>query len=429
MSTEEPAPQNLSSKLRSAQESNPGHINPQSSSPLFSTIPGEIRNRIFEFALSEYDDETKPYRPNNWFYRPGYHYPQKISTSILQTCRRIYFEAHLPPITQNEHVFWGYRGPKLLWNNGAEYPLRAYVNRMTSEQRDAVEVIHYFTQQFVLEGHWGGITHAIGRARKIKITIRHQDWWYWESDDRLGINPFHRGRALWYQMDYADPSSVGPSAWGYQFRNVQGLQELEIEFETLTRKKYQLDAIVQRALGWEFDLADGRVLSAEGTNVVQSSWEGHVELKDRVDLELDDDEGFGLFDYDSEFEVEEGELDDTVNSEDEDSNAESSIPEDAANTKDSTTEGGEAPQQTTTSLPNAIGIVLPTNTNTETEQGRELEDAAPDPQEPEQQSEHSSPIVQRKRTRPEPAKQSYYVLSVTWKAKAKVEPNPTPINF
>jgi hypothetical protein len=106
-----------------------------------------------------------------------------------------------------------------------------------------------------------------------------RDWWSWDeplsSDEKLGIHPFRRSRAMCEDMDKrAENEEVAPWAWGYQFKRFQGLQELEMEFETIEAKSKQLDAVVQHAVAWRFPLSDGKVLTTEDMPVVQSRWHG-----------------------------------------------------------------------------------------------------------------------------------------------------------
>ncbi|PPQ92879.1 hypothetical protein CVT25_009766 [Psilocybe cyanescens] len=70
----------------------------QRSCPLFTAIPAEMQNRIYEFSL-ESDDSTYTA------------HPKRISTSLLQTCQQIYAEVSLLPPAINEHAFWCYRPP------------------------------------------------------------------------------------------------------------------------------------------------------------------------------------------------------------------------------------------------------------------------------------------------------------------------------
>lgn len=72
----------------------------QQGSPLFTVVPPEIRNRIFEFALSNYEDSSAAYSTDTCYRRPGYTAPHKTSTALLQTCQLIYREAWFRPWTQ-----------------------------------------------------------------------------------------------------------------------------------------------------------------------------------------------------------------------------------------------------------------------------------------------------------------------------------------
>jgi hypothetical protein len=264
----------------------------QVSCPLFTRIPGELRTRIFEFALTEYDDLRHPYDENTFYYRPGYHYRQRIDTALLRTCRLIYLEAHLIPIAINEHTFWCFRGPphRLL-----DARPQIYFPGMTPEQRIAAEHIHFFTQQYWLEGTWAGSPWATVtqipemHPRKLTITIRHTDWWYWESDEPLGIDPRLPGRVHKHEMLSSDPhAEIKDSgdrraarvrlAWGNQFKNLKGLRELVIELETVERKKLELDEIVSRAKGWWFKLADGKVLIRDEAETRSYTWVGSREF-------------------------------------------------------------------------------------------------------------------------------------------------------
>lgn len=56
------------------------------------------------------------------------------------------------------------------------------------------------------------------RAKHIKITVRHTDWWYWESNVPLAMK----------------------SQWVDNLKFVAGLQSLEVELETIERDKAQV---------------------------------------------------------------------------------------------------------------------------------------------------------------------------------------------
>ncbi|KAI9873214.1 MAG: hypothetical protein M1830_000705 [Pleopsidium flavum] len=245
---------------------------PQSACPLFTQIPAEVRNHIFELALTEYDDASRPYERGSFHYRPGYHFRQRIDTDLLRTCRRVYLEANLLPVAINEHVFWCYRAPPGMKH--ASEPSQ-YFLKMTPQQQNAVDCVHFFTQQFWLEGQWDDACRIPEmRPRKIKITLRHADWWCWEYKEKLGIDPRLPGRVKWQEMGKEPGLDEIKRAWGYHFRHLRGLREFEMELETIESNKDQLDAIAQRGLAWKFDLCDGSVLSTEGTSLIEHSWKG-----------------------------------------------------------------------------------------------------------------------------------------------------------
>ncbi|KAK0211889.1 hypothetical protein IW262DRAFT_1301352 [Armillaria fumosa] len=209
--------------------------NPQAASPLFSVIPPEVRNIIFQLVLRSYPDKSRPYPGNAYYFRPGYEYGQRIDTALLLTCRLIYNEARLLPVISNEHVFWfhGNRGPP-----GLRMEPARYFRRMVEEQQDAVDCVHFFTQQYWLEQAFPtACLIPEMRPRKLKVTIRHSDWWHWEDN---------------------------------QLR----LEEFEMELETFERDQDQILAIAQRIRNWKIKLWDGRKLSTEGCPLVHAKWTG-----------------------------------------------------------------------------------------------------------------------------------------------------------
>jgi hypothetical protein len=291
---------------------------PQSECMLYSKIPGEIRTRIFALTLREFEDKSKPYRPNRVYYRPGFHYHTKQDTRLLQTCRLVYQEARMMPVTLTEFVYWIYGGPSHYCQN--RYPGRLDLSmKMTSEQIGAIETIHLFVEQASLER--GDPFAAPTSCKKFKITLRYSDWWSWESavdsDDKLGICPWRSGRTTHEEMlaeprekdlrrrwdeirrDNTDPEEAGTSGvWGYELQFISGLESLEMKFETDIRKKSQLEAVVDRAKFWRIPMDNQSELKWTG-EMRESTWTGME--RQRVDEDYDDDS-----DTDQEFEEDAG---------------------------------------------------------------------------------------------------------------------------
>lgn len=81
-------------------------INFQSQSPLFSVLPGEIRNEIFSLALIQFEDDTDSYKEDSYWYRPGFTAPRKSSSALLRTCKAVYLEGQKVFLRELEWSFW-----------------------------------------------------------------------------------------------------------------------------------------------------------------------------------------------------------------------------------------------------------------------------------------------------------------------------------
>ncbi|KAF8178102.1 hypothetical protein K438DRAFT_1277981 [Mycena galopus ATCC 62051] len=255
----------LSTKIL-ARTGNRGGPHDQLQSPLFGTLFPELRNLIFIYALTEYDDHTRPYSKHSHYYRPGFEYAKKISTNLLLACRRVYLETHLAAVSTNEHVFWMHNSPPY-GKNASDHD--KYFGLMPRLHRAAVQSVRFFTQTSWLHNQrapkdprrWAeGLV-----IPKLTITIRHSDWLFWE-----------RGQAL--HID--EPNTK----WGEWIGSVPGLQELQIELEAIEAKKEELERCVQAARRWTFPLTNGGCLFYDGAPAVQLMWLGTTALAPPVAL-------------------------------------------------------------------------------------------------------------------------------------------------
>ncbi|KAL8722977.1 MAG: hypothetical protein Q9181_007382, partial [Wetmoreana brouardii] len=144
--------------------------------------------------------------------------------------------------------------------------------------RRDLRTIHIFAQQYWLEGKHHGFA-AFARLwnsacpSHLKITIRHSDWWWWEVAEPIALDPKFEGQPS--AQRYSRPSDpFDPGSWGSEFRNIKGLEVLELELETTENKKNELDAIVNRASGWRFPLGDSRVLLLNKSKTKRTGWVG-----------------------------------------------------------------------------------------------------------------------------------------------------------
>ncbi|RDL30711.1 uncharacterized protein BP5553_10056 [Venustampulla echinocandica] len=282
MSSSEPAPLSTDLMLPIPIHERFLVINPQTSSPFFSgLIPPEIRDAIFDYALTEYTrtDAESIYPVDTAYTRPGYTGKRSISISFLLTCRRIYKETYHLPATHKEHVFWHGRSPTVLVGDENE---RYYFRRFTEWQMKSIKEIHLFTQLFWLENSFPRLCaqECLQGMERMTITIRRGDWWWNESNTPLGIIPQRRHSDNAQMMkDWKDEKEGkqipwDSKAWGSAFARLGSLKELVMELETSDDKKDELMAIVEKAKTWRFPYKNGTVLSAEGLREEVSTWQG-----------------------------------------------------------------------------------------------------------------------------------------------------------
>ncbi|KAL8789482.1 MAG: hypothetical protein Q9213_001095 [Squamulea squamosa] len=248
-------------------------IHPQQDSPLFNKIPPEVRNQVFLLALTAYEDPaSRKYRPSAYYCRPGFTRALRIDTALLLTCRRVHCETSKLPASINEHTSWCGRKPPNVKKNHLSVDDRP----CSIIRRQNVRTVHVFAQQFWLEGNgFAAFTKLWDYAcpTTLIITLRHTDWWWWENKAPLTFDPKQEGKA---SVDRHSQSSdpFAPKSWGNQFRKIKGLKRLELELETVQKKKQELDAIVDRADSWQFALGDDRVLRLDKSKTKRSGWIG-----------------------------------------------------------------------------------------------------------------------------------------------------------
>lgn len=185
-------------------------------------------------------------------------------------------------MVHNEHVIWGVEKPRIP-PGSTNYLLND--RHMKVSQRNAVQYVHLFTQQFWLEdwkNQWLAFTTSWpeGGPEKITITIRHTDWWYnlLGENSPLALDPKRKGRARvgdWVPDEH--PYESG--SWGSRFANLKGLKKFEMELETIEAKRKELDTIVERAQSWKFPLGDSNVLVMDEENIEMSAWTGSKHFK------------------------------------------------------------------------------------------------------------------------------------------------------
>ncbi|KAK6001199.1 hypothetical protein QM012_003282 [Aureobasidium pullulans] len=229
----------------------------QLQSALFSVLPGEIRNHIWKYALADYQDETQLYDDATCYKRPDYLAPRKTNTVLLRTCKRIYQEAWFLPWTNAEQIFYltsaDRRPPRTTTPRDMQ---RTLLEISRTQTMPTIQHVRVFPQLYALEN--GQRLQEILNLRffypkVITITIRHTDWWWWESDHNLHLD----------------------ATWVGFCRFPNSLTELRVAFESLERKKDQIDDVVRQAMeGWVFRRKDDTELSAKNCEPEIMRWSG-----------------------------------------------------------------------------------------------------------------------------------------------------------
>lgn len=219
--------------------------NPQSQSPLYSKLPKELRDYIFELSCTQSPDERHLYDTNSYYYRPGQTARQRTYTALLQTCRRVWLESNALPMRQAEHAFWFQRGPYDRhrdhgWQANSANERDRYKRRFNSlTKRNLANVSHirFFTQMFLAQEliqvfrmrhlfprNW---LECGFRPKRVTVTFRSTDWWNWEFGQPLAITPPD------LLQSFLDSAYLG------------GVEEFALELEVEERKVDQLETIIR----------------------------------------------------------------------------------------------------------------------------------------------------------------------------------------
>jgi hypothetical protein len=119
------------------------------------------------------------------------------------------------------------------------------------------ECLQVFAQMYALENR-DQLTQRVNKAaqkippRRLTITLRYTDWWYWESNAPLRIE----------------------DSWSKHFVAPASVEEIVLELETRNGKKPELDALISRQISkWEFHTAAEVVLVHVG-KPMEEFWVG-----------------------------------------------------------------------------------------------------------------------------------------------------------
>ncbi len=249
---------------------------PQTQSSLFSRIPGEIRNHIFDLALTAYPGKQEPLYKNAYYCRPGFRYADmKIDTALLLTCRRAYREARLVPLHNYEHVSWS----EFRCAPSVRDAKRCPIDSRSGDIYPWVPSLYLFAARGYLEDIGWRIyvrdprVLALKDLRSLKITIRHCDWNSFETGYPLELDAKQEPMPLATRRSTAT-DEFQKKSWGRQFLVFKGLKKLELELETIEERREEIDGIITRAADWRFPLQHGNVFVMNPARTKKTGWHG-----------------------------------------------------------------------------------------------------------------------------------------------------------
>ncbi|KAK5129208.1 hypothetical protein LTR08_003758 [Meristemomyces frigidus] len=249
-----------------------GRFNEQEASPLFSLLPRELRDLIWALATAPFEDPNDKFENTAYYYRPGHTARLRTETALLLTCRRVFLEANAMPMLQAEHSFYYHRA-------APDKRDPAWMAKLTEHNRQNFGHLHLYAQMYAIEDL--RTTRGQLRAffvktplvandfqpRVLHVTVRHTDWWYWESENPLML------RDEWVKALLDTP-------------DLRSTQTIQLELETLDYKVDQLEPILERIKGFkskelETHLIDGKTMKTkfELTGIPETySWEGPANI-------------------------------------------------------------------------------------------------------------------------------------------------------
>ena len=256
----------------------------QSTCSLIKMLSPELRNMIWELALTSYEDKTKPRRDTESdTYRPGHFCQRRTNTVLIRTCQLIYYETYLILAACNIHTVFYSRFCTAIYRS---MPTKGgtHFRPFTLTQLAAVQHVHVYVDAAQLRARGSG-TYSIDSF--------FAEWAYLRTSPRNKVLRY----GLYGPLDTPKPQLAGPHPktltitvrhtgwkgeiedgnyhdllnnicgnqyWGNVF---WGLRELKMELEVGYHDKDELRPVLEQLRSYTWDIGSGeRLLAAEKIN-------------------------------------------------------------------------------------------------------------------------------------------------------------------
>lgn len=227
---------------------NTSNAKSQKKSTLFTIMPPELRNKIFDLVCTHYKDNKEPISERQSYHRSHFHHYQnrKFSTAILRTCKRVYEETKHLPRQSYEGVFW----------------MERKEGRNLADWMSELSSVQIYASQIWLEGNGIGILYLLNfcqRLQHVKISMRSLEW-----------QPTVRHEPKPMQPDPYGFNSMGP-----ELQKSWLLRTFELEVETVASRKAELDAAVEQLEDWSMPVGPGqKTLKLNQEKTLRTGWIG-----------------------------------------------------------------------------------------------------------------------------------------------------------
>ncbi|KAF1963526.1 hypothetical protein CC80DRAFT_486895 [Byssothecium circinans] len=232
---------------RALTEITPANSHPQNQSPLFSKLPSEVRNLIFEYAICQTPNYHCPVSGTSHTNRPGHKYKTIIDTSLLHTCRLIYYETRTIPLRSTTHHV--YEAPSESFNP-ADWD--HYLFHLSSQSGHNLHHLHTTKWRipFTFSDHLNEHLHW----RKMSWTLCASEW----MPEEMG-----------YHFDVSDKLTY--------VRFPDSCREVNVEFESLQKFPWQrklLRGVAEKCRETQLTKRNGEKLEIDLDYSMEYTWEG-----------------------------------------------------------------------------------------------------------------------------------------------------------
>lgn len=240
--------------------------NPQKNSVFFTLFPKELRDQLFDLAITPYEKREAFLPEDLEYHRPDFRNSyRRISTALLRTCQRIYGETCDIPARNYIKIDWyfsfGLHGHGVYDTNSADlaFPTKMQSLQVYTTSRDLCD-LHECWNRYIDQ-----VAAQAPGLRHLKLTLGHGEGQ--TSETRLLPHP---------DIPEGKPNVCHNFFWGYRLASLSNLTILEVEAETIIDRMEELDDAVGKAMNWRITVASNKKLVLNPEKTRREGWHGRV---------------------------------------------------------------------------------------------------------------------------------------------------------